>query len=163
MPSAITSRLVTAATTSRRSAHFRTRSPCATGWQTASVLLATLCLTVATMTLASEPSAREEARIEYLVASVQALTGAQFIRNGKAYDAHAAAEHLRLKLRSAGARVRTAEDFIRYCASESSVSGQPYQIRFADGHLVTSAEFLREKLAEFDRRNPPAVPSASPR
>jgi hypothetical protein len=124
----------------------------------ASVVLATLCLLAATTMLADERPAREEARIEYLIASVSTLAGAQFIRNGAAYDAHTAVEHLRLKLRSAGSRVRTAEDFIRYCASESSVSGQPYRIRFADGHAVTSAEFLRLKLAEFDRQN--AGPSA---
>ena len=109
------------------------------------------------MTPAAERAAREEARIEYLIASVESLAGAQFIRNGEVYDAHAAVEHLRFKLRIAGARVRTAEDFIRCCASASSVSGQPYQIRFADGRVVPAAEFLRQKLAEFDRRYAPGA------
>ncbi len=84
---------------------------------------------------------------------VASLHDAQFIRNGQAYDSETAVSHLRTKLRAAGARVRTAEDFIRYCASESSVSGQPYKIRFADGRVVLSADFLRQKLLEFDREN----------
>lgn len=81
------------------------------------------------------------------------MRDAQFIRNGTSYESAAAAKHLRLKLRAAGSRIKTAEDFIRYCASASSVSGIPYEIRFADGRVVRSADFLRGKLSEFDREN----------
>lgn len=91
----------------------------------------------------------EARKIEYLIAAIETLPNAQFIRNGTAYEAKDAADHLRLKLKTAGSRVVTAEDFIRLCASVSSVSGLPYQIRFADGNTVTSEAFLREKLAEF--------------
>jgi Family of unknown function (DUF5329) len=94
--------------------------------------------------------ASEAQRIEYLIHSVEELSNAKFIRNGYAYDAQAAADHLRLKLRAAGARCNTADDFIRVCGSRSSVSGQPYQIRFADGTLSTSEAFLRAKLKELD-------------
>ena len=99
-------------------------------------------------------SALEHRKVEYLIASVEALQGAQFIRNGKSYDAKAAADHLRLKLRTAGSRVVTADDFIRYCASVSSLSGMPYEIRFADGRVVTSETYLREKLAELGPDGP---------
>ena len=97
-------------------------------------------------------SAAEAQRIEALIRAVEALRDAKFIRNGAPYDAKAAADHLRLKLREAASRVKTAEDFIRFCASRSSVSGQPYQIRFADGTLVTSEAFFRAKLKELDER-----------
>jgi hypothetical protein len=53
----------------------------------------------------------------------------------------------------AGSRVKTAEDFIRYCGSESAVSGRPYEIRFPDGRVVRSADFLRQKLIDFDKAN----------
>jgi hypothetical protein len=96
-------------------------------------------------------SPAEEARIEYLLAVVASLQDAQFVRNGTAYDSTAAVKHLRTKLSVAGSRVATAEDFIRYCASESSVSGKPYEIRFSDGRVVLSADFLRQKLIDFDR------------
>jgi hypothetical protein len=102
---------------------------------------------------ASDRSPSENARIEYLLAIVASLHDAQFIRNGTSYDSAAAVKHLRLKLRAAGSRIETAEDFIRYCASASSVSGRPYEIRFADGRVVRSADFLREKLTEFDNEN----------
>lgn len=46
--------------------------------------------------------------------------------------------------------MKTAEDFIRYCATQSSMSGQPYEIRFADGRVVKTAQYLQQKLAEYD-------------
>lgn len=95
--------------------------------------------------------ASEAQRIEYLIRSVEQLSNAKFVRNGSAHDAQAAADHLRLKLRESGGRCNTADDFIRLCGSKSSISGQPYQIRFADGTLLTSEAFLRAKLEELDR------------
>jgi len=91
--------------------------------------------------------ATERGKIEYLINSVAELHDAVFIRNGTVYDSKEAADHLRLKLRNARSRVRTAEDFITYCATASSTSGEKYRIRFADGRIVDTAVFLREKLA----------------
>jgi len=107
-------------------------------------------LALAALTGASDSSPIEDARIEYLLTAVGSLQDAQFIRNGKPYDSKAAVDHLRTKLRAAGSRVQTAEDFIRVCASESSISGKPYEIRFADGTVLRAADFLRQKLLEFD-------------
>jgi len=116
-------------------------------------MLAVVLLSLSTVTLADGLAPGESARIEYLLSSIAALPDAQFVRNGSAYDAKAAVEHLRSKLRYAGSRVKTAEDFIRYCASESSVSGKPYEIRFSDGRVVPAAAFLRQKLLQFDTQN----------
>jgi hypothetical protein len=112
-------------------------------------LSALLLLGVVALGHAGDLSRLESQKIDYLITSVATLGDAKFIRNGKAYDAKTAAEHLRLKLRNAGRRVKTAEDFIRYCGSVSSVSGVPYQIRFSDGRVVTSEQFLRQQLSEF--------------
>jgi hypothetical protein len=91
----------------------------------------------------------ERAKIDYLIDSIAKLHDAVFIRNGTDYTSAQAADHLRLKLRNAGTRVRTAEDFITRCATGSSASGEKYRIRFADGRVVDNAVFLRQKLAEF--------------
>ena len=93
--------------------------------------------------------AGEAAKIGYLIESVASLSGAAFIRNGTEYDARQAADHLRLKLRAAGDPVKTAEDFIRYCGSKSSVSGQPYRIRFSDGTSMTAEAFFRKQLKAY--------------
>jgi hypothetical protein len=98
---------------------------------------------------ASDRAPLENQKIAYLLKAIETLNNAQFIRNGTAYDAKSAAEHLRLKLSNAGSRIKTADDFIRYCASFSSASGAPYRIRFSDGRIVTSQAYLRQKLSEF--------------
>ena len=109
-------------------------------------LFAVALLTLATVASASERLPAEEVRIEYLLAVVASLQDAQFIRNGTTYDSKAAVDHLRTKLRAAGSRVQTAEDFIRDCASKSSISGQPYEIRFADGDFLAQLEFRRRAM-----------------
>ncbi len=101
---------------------------------------------------------QETDRIEYLISSVEALQGATFIRNGAEHDARSAAEHLRLKLRNAGDRVKTAEDFIKYCGSKSSLSGKPYKIRFNDGTLIKTEAFFRDKLRTFREVRPGSKP-----
>jgi Family of unknown function (DUF5329) len=113
------------------------------------ILTGILLLALGTLTFAATLSPLEESKIEYLISSIETLPNAQFVRNGVAYEAKAAAQHLRFKLRNAGARVATAEDFIRLCASVSSMSGTRYEIRFSDGRVIWSEDFLRQRLAEF--------------
>jgi hypothetical protein len=60
----------------------------------------------------------EAAKIRYLIGSVETVQGVTFLRNGGGYDTKKAADHLRLKLKMAGGRLKTAEDFIRLCGSK---------------------------------------------
>jgi len=101
---------------------------------------------------AAAPGATEQARIERLLDAVAQLKDAQFVRNGQAPASADAARFLREKLKSRGADVATAEQFIERIASVSSTSGKPYLIRFADGRELTSAEFLRTRLKAIDGR-----------
>ena len=94
----------------------------------------------------------EQQKIAYLIDAVASLRDATFIRNGSEYDAAHAADHMRLKLRFAGSRVKTAEDFIVCCGTGSSMSGLKYSIRFHDGRTIDSATFLQHKLAEYEAR-----------
>jgi hypothetical protein len=88
----------------------------------------------------------ESRKIGFLIASVENLTGAKFDRNVSEYEGKEAAGHLRMKLRRAAAKVQTADDFIKICASKSYISGKPYLIKFSDGKTMTTEEFLRETL-----------------
>jgi hypothetical protein len=88
----------------------------------------------------------EKKKIAMLISSIEPLKGAVFIRNGAEYDGKKAAEHLRLKLKNAGSKVQTADDFIRLCASKSSITGKPYMIRLSNGKTIKSEEYFREKL-----------------
>ena len=99
---------------------------------------------------ATKPVLTEQAKIEALIGAVEAMPKAVFIRNGSEYTAARAADHLRLKWHNAGRRVRTAEQFITYCASQSSMTGRKYQIRFPDGRTVDSGVFFHEQLARLE-------------
>ncbi len=95
------------------------------------------------------PDNMEKKKIEFLISSVENLQGAIFIRNGSEYDGKKAAEHLRLKLKNAGDRVQTADDFIRLCASRSYITGKPYMIKLSNGKTVKSEGYFRKKLKEY--------------
>jgi hypothetical protein len=97
--------------------------------------------------------AREQARIDFLIHGVETATNVKFVRNGTEYDGVAGAKHLRMKLGYAGERVKTAEEFVKYCASESSFTHQKYKIRAADGTVTDSAAYFYAKLREFDEKH----------
>ena len=96
----------------------------------------------------------EEKRIEALIAAIERMTEATFIRNGRPYGAAAAAEFLRRKWRQREAEVGSAEDFIGKVASFSSTTGQPYLIRFSDGRETPCALFLRTELSSLSKKTP---------
>jgi len=102
----------------------------------------------------------EQRKIEYLINSIANLHDARFIRNGSEYDSQRAADHLRVKLHYASGRVNTAEDFIVYCATGSSMTGGAYQIKFADGRIVATAVFLRNRLAEYPGQERKIIPQS---
>ena len=99
----------------------------------------------------SESKTEETRQIELLLARVEAMQHVVFIRNGKEYSSKKAADHLRLKWKKAGRRVKTAEDFIELCGSRSSISGKLYKMRFPDGRIENSAVILKELLKEIER------------
>ncbi len=103
----------------------------------------------------------ENARIDALIAAVES-SGITFIRNGSEHDAASAASHLRRKRAAAGDDIATAEQFIDELATKSSVSGEPYRVRLADGTEQDAAPWFRQLLAEQDAKSkPPESPDAS--
>jgi len=80
-----------------------------------------------------------------------------FIRNSEEHDSVAALEHIRMKYGYVKSRVNTAEDFIEYAATKSSLSGKPYLVRCEGVDLLT-AEWLKAELARF--RQPKTEPAA---
>jgi len=75
----------------------------------------------------------------------------EFYRNGTWHDSKAAQAHLRDKYKYLVAMnlVNTTEQFIERAATESSITGQPYQVRCNGGATVTSSQWLRDELARF--------------
>ena len=97
--------------------------------------------------------AREQARIDFLIHGVESSAGVKFIRNGSEYDGTAAAAHLRMKANYGGERLKTAEDFVKYCASESSLTHRKYKIKLGDGTSMDAANYFAAELRKFDEKH----------
>ena len=112
------------------------------------LLLATLVVVLAFAFAAKgfADNQSEHAKIDYLLQSV-ASSHLVFVRNGKDYSGEEAKDHLENKLNFVGKRVRTADEFIIYVASGSSITGAPYYVRFPNGKKEEAAVWLRSKLA----------------
>ena len=99
----------------------------------------------------AELPASEQRKIEALIQHVESLTEAVFIRNNQVYPAKTAAQFLRGKWRATLDDITTAQEFIAKIASVSSTTGQPYRIRFPDGHEVLSGDSLRTVLHQLEQ------------
>jgi hypothetical protein len=117
---------------------------------TKSVLLAlTMALNILPAALAAPPAAAET-EINHLIGLIE-QSGCEFFRNGTWYDARRAQAHLRAKydVLAASAQIKTAEDFIEKAASNSSMSGRPYQIKCGGGAAITTNQWFNAALARY--------------
>jgi hypothetical protein len=57
---------------------------------------------------------------------------------------------LRTKWETAGSKIATVEQFIDEIASESTLSGETYRVRRADGTEVPASEYLRDMLKRIE-------------
>lgn len=98
----------------------------------------------------AEPPASVQKEVDFLLGDIE-TSGCEFYRNGSWHDSKSAQAHLRDKYQYLVARnlINTIEDFIARAATESSFSGQPYEVRCNGGATVTSKQWLRDELARF--------------
>jgi hypothetical protein len=88
----------------------------------------------------------EQAKIEAMISSIEAMNDAKFVRNGSEYTSKNAAKFLRGKWDANKDEVITARDFIEKIATKSSTTGKPYLIRPKGGAETPCADFLRARL-----------------
>ena len=74
-----------------------------------------------------------------------------FIRNGVMHSPVKAEAHMRRKYEYFKDRIHTPEDFIRLCASKSTQTGRPYQVKLPDGRLVRTDQWMRSVLSRYRR------------
>lgn len=94
------------------------------------------------------PDAKETLAITHLIQYVRE-SGLQFIRNSKSYSADDAADHMSKKLDYARDRLASAEDFIDYVASRSSITNLPYYVVTKDGKKQELGPWLYAELDKF--------------
>jgi hypothetical protein len=110
--------------------------------------LAAFAIVALTLTVHAALPSQERAKIEALIAAVEKLPDAVFVRNGKAHSPATAAKFLRAKWNDRAKDILTAEDFIDKVATRSSTTGRAYLVRYKDGREVASAVFFRAELAK---------------
>lgn len=92
--------------------------------------------------MASPPSAAKD-EIDHLLQYV-ADSSCTFVRNGSEYPAGKARDHLESKYRFVGSRISSAEDFIQYLATKSSLSGEPYHVKCGKTDALSGAWLTAE-------------------
>ena len=105
---------------------------------------------MALQAVAAAPPPHEQSRIDKLIRFVEAQKGMKFVRNGTEYECGDAAKFLRGKLESMGDDIKTAREFIERIATKSSMSGQPYRVKFADGKTMLASQFLGDELKRLE-------------
>ena len=94
---------------------------------------------------ASDPDWQNE--VAYLLSYVE-QSGCSFIRNDKVYDSVQAREHISKKYDYVKKRINSADQFITYAASKSSITGKSYQVTCGDT-TRPSSDWLKEALVDY--------------
>ncbi|BBU95056.1 DUF5329 family protein [Providencia hangzhouensis] len=111
-----------------------------------SALVLFLSVFVTTQALALSPE--EKVRTESLLAELGKQQNLTFTRNGTEHSAADAESHLRLKLRKTEKRLKTTEQFIDNVASKSSITGEEYQVKDAQGNVIPANKYLHGLLKD---------------
>ncbi|KPJ78608.1 MAG: hypothetical protein AMJ54_02765 [Deltaproteobacteria bacterium SG8_13] len=74
-----------------------------------------------------------------------------FIRNGVMHSPAKAEAHMRRKYEYFKGDIQTPEDFIRLCASKSTQTGRPYQVKLPDGRLLRTDQWMLSVLSQYRR------------
>jgi hypothetical protein len=114
--------------------------------------------TIAMSAYAVVPTPASKAEIEELLTRLQS-SGCQFQRNGSWHDATEARAHIERKYRYLLKKelVGTTEDFIKLAASQSSVSGKPYQVK-CGAQQATSGRWMTDQLKQVRAKGGGASP-----
>jgi len=88
-----------------------------------------------------------EREISHLLSFIEG-SGCSFNRNGTLYTSPKARQHIQKKYDYIKKKVHSAEDFIKYAATKSSITGIRYQVRCGNASMKSS-DWLLEELSIF--------------
>ena len=89
--------------------------------------------------------------IEHLLDFV-IYTSCKYERNGSIYSGIEAQNHIKKRYHYFIDNINSAEDFIKYSATESTISGKKYTILCENIPVQNSADWLLEELKKFRQR-----------
>ena len=98
-------------------------------------LILLLCLSPAVFAEEQGSGSESTRQIVLYLIDVVAHSELTFIRNGEEHTCAEAARHMARKYEYFKGKIKSAEDFIHYCASKSLVSGEPYLVSTRQGSV----------------------------
>lgn len=117
-----------------------------TTWSNVKAICAASLIGIAFVAVAQAMPKEGSEEVNKLISSVSS-SECQFERNGIWYNGRDAASHLKTKFNATEKRLQTAEQFIQFVASSSSITKKPYKIRC--GEKASDARvWLSQKLKE---------------
>ena len=78
-----------------------------------------------------------------------ASTTCQYERNGSVYDGARAVKHINRKYEYFKDEINSAEDFIKYSATKSTMSGKHYKIHCSNAPVQNSSDWLLDELKRY--------------
>lgn len=108
----------------------------------------TVSLIISLFSFSATGQTKTEEEVQHLLQYIS-NSGCIFIRNDIEYPAKEAAQHIQRKYNHMKDRTKTADQVIKYAASESSFSGKPYMIKCSGKEPIKSAEWLTEELMKY--------------
>jgi hypothetical protein len=118
------------------------------------LLLSLLSFPMAAHSAELSPTVRTE--IDHLLSHME-KSGCEFFRNGTWYkDPKAVREHVETKYHyfMDKGRINSAEDFIKWSATKSELSGKPYLVKCGDGFEQKLSQWLTDELNQFRKAKP---------
>ena len=100
---------------------------------------------ITTPAIAAKPD-KVLAEVSYLLSEIK-HSPCKLKRNGTLHNGVAAEKHIRRKYNYARSRIKSAEQFIAYTATKSSMSGIAYMLICNNNTPQTTASWLMNKLA----------------
>jgi hypothetical protein len=117
-----------------------------------SAVSAVLLILMFSKTISAELLPQAKAEIEYLLNFVSS-TDCQLIRNGTNYNGLEAVVHIRKKYGHFSEKIDTAEQFITYSATKSTISGRHYQVQCGKQDSRKTGEWLLDALESYRKSN----------
>lgn len=89
--------------------------------------------------------------IAHLLSFVE-TTSCKYERNGTMHGGREARDHMNRKYQHYRGKVKTTEDFIKYSATKSMISGKQYKIHCPDSETVNASDWLLTELQDYRRQ-----------
>ena len=109
-------------------------------------------LMLTSMLIVASANADTQQEINHLLDYV-ANTDCQYDRNGRIYDGLEARDHINLKYEYYKDKIETTEDFIKYAATKSKLSGEKYKIHCPGYEPVYAGDWLLTELRIYRENN----------